>query len=138
VYLSERDSFEDLERILDKWCLASGARFNVSKTEIIPYRTEPYRQGVIATRQLHPQATPIPVNMHIAKDGEAIRILGGFVGNGIDAFAVWTPVLDKVDADYVRWANINPTMDMKKNIDQMVAGSRTQYLTQLTECCQQP
>ncbi|KAJ7246799.1 hypothetical protein B0H12DRAFT_985709, partial [Mycena haematopus] len=114
-----------------RWCLASGAKFNAAKTEIIPFGTKDYRDEVLATRRLSPLDKPIPENAHIAKDGEAVRILGGFVGNEIDAFAVWTPVLDKIDADYVRWANIRPTMDMKKNIDQIVAGSRTQYLAQV-------
>ena len=36
VFLSKFDKFSALELILDKWCIASGARFNVSKTEIIP------------------------------------------------------------------------------------------------------
>jgi len=33
VYLSEFDKFSDLEAILNKWCIASGARFNVNKLE---------------------------------------------------------------------------------------------------------
>ena len=36
VFLSEEDSFNDLQNILQKWCRASGAKFNVSKTVIIP------------------------------------------------------------------------------------------------------
>ncbi|KAJ7610023.1 hypothetical protein DFH06DRAFT_1374874, partial [Mycena polygramma] len=37
----------------------------------------------------------------------------------------------KIDSDYARWANLNPTLMMKKNIDQIVAGSRSQYLAQV-------
>jgi hypothetical protein len=44
---------------------------------------------------------------------------------------VWTPVLKKIDSDYERWANLNPTLNMRKNIDQIVAGSRSQYLAQV-------
>jgi hypothetical protein len=101
--------------------------FNVSETEIIPYGTEIYCKELLATRKLNHLDEPI----HIAKEGEAVRILGGYVGNGIDTFEVWTLVLDKIDSDYECWANINPTMNMRKNINQIVAGSRTQYLAQV-------
>ncbi|EKM50885.1 uncharacterized protein PHACADRAFT_103955 [Phanerochaete carnosa HHB-10118-sp] len=50
VYLSEYDHFSDLSAILDTWCVASGARFNVSKTEIIPIGTTRYRSAVITSR----------------------------------------------------------------------------------------
>lgn len=43
VYLSEGDSVASLEEMLDKWCKASGAKFNLDKTEIIPIGTEKYR-----------------------------------------------------------------------------------------------
>jgi hypothetical protein len=52
AYLSEHNSFEDLKKILDKWCLASGARFNVAKTEIIPFGNLKYRERLIETRRL--------------------------------------------------------------------------------------
>ncbi|KAF7351516.1 Reverse transcriptase domain-containing protein [Mycena sanguinolenta] len=123
VYLHELDNFADLQRILNKWCTASGAKFNASKTEIIPFGNEVYRAQLLTSRKLNPQDDPIPENVHIVKDGKAVWIPEGFVGNNVNAFAVWTPVLDKVDTDYARWSNINPTMDMRKNIDQIVAGS---------------
>ncbi|KAF9552529.1 hypothetical protein CPC08DRAFT_620877, partial [Agrocybe pediades] len=43
VYLSEHDSFDELQRILTRWCQASGAKSNVAKTVIIPAGTEEYR-----------------------------------------------------------------------------------------------
>jgi hypothetical protein len=101
AYLSEHDNFDDLKKILDKWCLASGARFNVTKTEIIPFGTPEFRARLVATRQLHADDSQIPSDVHIAGEGEAVRILGGFVGNGVDAFAVWTPVVEKIDSDSI-------------------------------------
>ncbi|KAJ7226573.1 hypothetical protein C8J57DRAFT_1252508 [Mycena rebaudengoi] len=38
--------------------------------------------------------------------------------------------LEEIDSDYECWANINPTLTMK-NIDQIVAGFRSQYLAQV-------
>ncbi|KAL1751422.1 hypothetical protein FB107DRAFT_222095, partial [Schizophyllum commune] len=43
VYLTEEDDFSVLQRVLDKWCIASKARFNVGKTEIIPIGNKRYR-----------------------------------------------------------------------------------------------
>jgi hypothetical protein len=62
----------------------------------------------------------------MAGEGEAVRILGSFIGNGVDTFGVWTPVLERIDSDYERWANLNPTLTMKKNIGQIVARSGSQ------------
>ena len=50
VFLSQFDKFTDLESIMDKWCIASGACFNVSKTEIIPIGNHPISQN---SRTLH-------------------------------------------------------------------------------------
>ena len=40
VYLSDTDHYQTLESILNSWCIASGAKFNLEKTEIIPIGTE--------------------------------------------------------------------------------------------------
>ena len=40
IYLSESDSYAALQNILSRWCTASGAKFNLEKTEIIPIGTE--------------------------------------------------------------------------------------------------
>lgn len=42
VYLSENDSFHDLKHVLNKWCRASGAKFNIPKTVIVPMGIEEY------------------------------------------------------------------------------------------------
>jgi hypothetical protein len=79
VYLRDTDSFEELQRILDKWCLASSARFNVAKTEVIPIGIPEYRLKVVETRKLNDDDTALPDNVHIAAYGESIRILGARV-----------------------------------------------------------
>jgi hypothetical protein len=43
VFLSKTDKFSDLQNILDLWCTASTAKFNINKTAIIPIGTEEYR-----------------------------------------------------------------------------------------------
>ena len=75
VYLSKNDDFKLLQFIFQKWCAASGARFNITKTEIIPVGSKLYRQELIQTRKLNPIQDPIFNNMKIATEGSATRIL---------------------------------------------------------------
>ena len=35
LYLSENNKYDEVVKILDKWCEVSGAKFNKEKTEII-------------------------------------------------------------------------------------------------------
>ena len=103
VFLSEFDKFTDLESILDKWCIASGACFNVSKTEIIPIGNPLYHEGVLATHCIHPSQEPLANDIHIAQDQESVRLLGAWIGNNIDQATVWSPVLDKIRDNLNRW-----------------------------------
>jgi hypothetical protein len=128
TFLSEKDDIRDMEQILDKWCTASTAKFNIQKTEIIPIGTEMYRRKVIDQRKTCEDGTEIPENWHIAKDGEAIRILGAWVGNKINAESIWVPLIEKIDSALDRWERVNPTIEGRKIIIQMVIGGMTQYL----------
>ncbi|KAF9536236.1 hypothetical protein CPC08DRAFT_611588, partial [Agrocybe pediades] len=103
VFLSAEDKFSDLQDILAKWCSASTAKFNIPKTEIIPIGTPAYRQEVLTTRRTTLDNDLIPENLHIAADGEATRILGTWVGNRVNAGAVWAPILEKIDTKLEQW-----------------------------------
>ncbi|KAE9387764.1 hypothetical protein BT96DRAFT_761370, partial [Gymnopus androsaceus JB14] len=129
AFLKATDCFDDLQGILEKWCLASGAKFNLMKTNIIPIGTEDYCKEVITSRKTSPNQVPLPANLHIAKEGEAVRILGAWFGNKISSEQVWTPVLEKIDTNLARWAKSGPTMEGRRHIVQMVVGGMTQYLT---------
>ena len=54
IYLNQNDKMDDVQNILDIWCQASGAKFNIEKTEIIPIGTPEHRNQVITTRKLNP------------------------------------------------------------------------------------
>ncbi|EIM84090.1 uncharacterized protein STEHIDRAFT_36193, partial [Stereum hirsutum FP-91666 SS1] len=131
VYLSQNDSFERLQEILQLWCSASGAKFNVAKTEIIPIGTPEYRERVYTTRKLNTDQQAIADNIHILRDGEAARILGGWIGNNADCEAPWSTVIEKIDQNLRRWGRSHPTMDGRKLIVQMIVGGMTQYLTKI-------
>jgi hypothetical protein len=131
VYLDASDSFDELQCVLNKWCQASSAKFNVEKTEVIPIGTPEYRAQVIETRKLNANDSAMPASVHIAKEGESVRILGGHMGNGIDASTLWTPVLEKIDSALERWERDHPTLEARKNIIQITVAAMTQYLTQM-------
>ncbi|KAF5318883.1 hypothetical protein D9758_019008 [Tetrapyrgos nigripes] len=104
VFLAAEDDFGDLQTILDEWCTASTAKFNVNKTSIIPIGEEEYRRNVINTRRTvpyqygaNPYLNVLPPNLHIAREGEAVRILGAWYGNNIVATQIWAPTIEKID-----------------------------------------
>ncbi|KAF5343921.1 hypothetical protein D9758_012103 [Tetrapyrgos nigripes] len=132
------DDFGDLQNILDEWCAASTAKFNVNKTSIIPIGKEEYRRNVINTRRTvpyqygtNPYRNVLPPNLHIAREREAVRILGAWYGNNISATQIWAPTIEKIDRVLERWAKGSPTMEGRRLITQMFAGGMSQYLTQV-------
>ncbi|KAJ7131491.1 hypothetical protein C8R43DRAFT_837046, partial [Mycena crocata] len=131
VYLFEGDNFADLQEILDKWCIASSAKFNVGKTEVIPIGSEEHRQAVIESRKLNEHDMVLPDNIHLAKDGEGVRILGAQVGNKVNISATWTPTIEKIDSALERWGRSHPTLEARRHITQITFGSMTQYRTQV-------
>ncbi|EIW58328.1 uncharacterized protein TRAVEDRAFT_123455, partial [Trametes versicolor FP-101664 SS1] len=70
-----------------------------------------------------------PTGVHVAKEGEAVRILGAFMGNGVEQCAVWTPKIEKVQAVLERWKMGHATVLGKAQTVQMMAGGMTQFLT---------
>ena len=129
IYLSESDSYTALQRILTSWCLASGAKFNLEKTEIVPIGTPEHRERIWSTRKINHNDPPLHGCIHIAKDGQAVRCLGAWIGNDTKETDPWEPILDKVRATMQKWNKSHPTLDAKRHIVQMFAGGMTQFLT---------
>ena len=131
VYLSSEDSFSNLQQVLSKWCNASGAKFNINKTEVIPIGDPEYRESLRTTRKLSNDQGCIPQNIHITKEGEPTRILGAWVGNNADQQGIWSRTLDKIDKSLTQWSKSHPTMEGRKLIIQMTIAGMTQYLTKV-------
>jgi hypothetical protein len=55
LYLSKHNCLNVVQQILDTWCKASGAKFNIEKTEVILIRSAAYRQSVITIRKINPE-----------------------------------------------------------------------------------
>ena len=58
LFLSDADSYTELQRILSQWYLASRVRFNLEKTEIVRIGSPEHRARVISTRCVHPSDPP--------------------------------------------------------------------------------
>lgn len=129
IYLSKEDRYSDLEDILKKWCLASGAKFNLEKTEVLPIGTKTHRENVVADRKLNAHDNPWTEQIRIARDGNPIRTLGAWIGNEINNVTTWEPVLGKIEKTLKRWNLCHPSLDGKRLIVQMVIGGMTQFLT---------
>jgi hypothetical protein len=129
VYLDASDDFGSLMEILDEWCIAAGAKFNIGKTEMIPIGKIEHRDRVRATRFVNGlRGTPIPEHIKIAAEGEPIRTLGAWVGNGIEQTETWSRTLEKIDAALDQWELGHPSMEGRRLILLMVVGGMTQYM----------
>ncbi|VDB86869.1 unnamed protein product [Peniophora sp. CBMAI 1063] len=131
VFLDATDRLDDLFTILDSWCLASGAKFNISKTCIIPLGSPDHRTTVLESRRLHPDHDPVPANIPILRDRDHTRVLGAFVGNDIREDLPWGPLVSKARAFFAKYANhiAYPDLQSRTNLVSLYIGQTTQYLT---------
>ncbi len=130
LYLSELNNFDHVEKILHQWCDVSGARFNLEKTEIVPIGNNDHRLTIANTRKINPQdLTPLNDKIHIARDGEAVRSLGVWIGNKSHDLTPWEITLDKIKKKLDLWNKGRPTLHGKRTIVQTFIGGHTQYLT---------
>ena len=130
LFLNKNDRMDDVQHILDEWCKASGAKFNLEKSEIVPLGTVDHRTRVAETRKINPRdALPLDERIRIASDGSAIRSLGAWIGNKTNAETPWEPIIDKTHNALNGWSKLRPTLRGRKLIVQMVFGGYTQFLT---------
>ncbi|KAI4294040.1 hypothetical protein K525DRAFT_180766, partial [Schizophyllum commune Loenen D] len=131
VYLSEEDDFGVLQGILDKWCTAAKAKFNLKKTEIIPIGDRQYRIFMADTYRDTGNWRNYPRGVHMANEGDAIRILGAFFGNNFEECAPWTPRMEKIAQVMARWARGHSTIEGRRHAVSFTIGAMTQYLTEV-------
>ena len=130
LYMNETDKFDTVQMVLQDWCLVSGAKFNIEKTEVIPIGTIAHRNQVVRTRKINEQdENELNEHIRIADEGQAIRFLGAWIGNHTNDKTPWEPIIDKVNRLLGRWGMSRPTMKGRKTIVQAVIGGCTQYLT---------
>ena len=129
LFLNKDDQLDHVQSTLNKWCKVSGARFNIEKMEIIPMGKRSHRRTVAETRRIHPHdATPLPPKIRIACDGEAVRILGTWIGNETNDQTPWEPILDTIKTKLNLWERAHLTLNGKQVIIQAIIGGRTQFM----------
>ncbi|KAA1476632.1 hypothetical protein DENSPDRAFT_747484, partial [Dentipellis sp. KUC8613] len=132
LYLSEHDRYDVIKQILDEWCRATGAKFNINKTEIIPIGKPAARTRTINARKINPlDREALPPGIHIAVDGVPIRYLGAWIGNNVDDAEPWERTLDKMRNALHGWQMGHPTLQGKRTIVQAIIGGTTQFLTKV-------
>ncbi|KAL1761249.1 hypothetical protein FB107DRAFT_171904, partial [Schizophyllum commune] len=72
-----------------------------------------------------------PQGVHMANEGDAIRILGAFFGNNFEECAPWTPRLEKIAQVMARWAKGHSTIEGRRHAISFTIGAMTQYLTEV-------
>ncbi|OSD00580.1 hypothetical protein PYCCODRAFT_1336640, partial [Trametes coccinea BRFM310] len=128
TYLNEHDDFQLIQTALDKWCSASKAKFNITKTEIIPIGTPEFRRNMVEEYKSTGRWKNLPQGARIAEDGEPTRLLGAFVGNNVDCEKIWEPKVRKIADTLERWSLHHTTIAGKKHAVQLVVGNLTQFL----------
>src|SRR5260370_23298688 len=131
LFLSKDNNLDYIYKILNDWCKASGAKFNIEKMEIIPIGSPEHRHRMTTSWKLNNEEMP-PLNnkIRIVKDEEAVRILGAWLGNNPKAATPWGPVIDKIHKSLEHYSKGHPTLNGRKIIAQIVIGGYTQFLTQ--------
>ncbi|KAJ7599746.1 hypothetical protein C8J56DRAFT_768950, partial [Mycena floridula] len=129
VYLDEDDSFDDLKKVLNKWCKGSSAKFNVSKSGLIPIGEKEYREKVIETRRMNDHSPAIPEEVQIVQEGKSIQILGARIGNLTEQEEIWTPIIGKIEVSLERCQQLHPTLEAKRFMTQLIVAGWTQYAT---------
>ena len=62
-------------------------------------------------------------------NGDAVRILGAWIGNNFDDVTPWEQILETVQKKFKQWEKVHPTMNGKCLLIQAIAGGHTQFLT---------
>ncbi|KIM29864.1 hypothetical protein M408DRAFT_54534, partial [Serendipita vermifera MAFF 305830] len=126
LYVKETDDYQIIDECLDLFCAASTAKFNHEKTEIIPVGTKTFRESVVQTRTLCGKR--LSDEIKIATDGTAVRILGAWQGNGVDASEKWDEILEKQLKVMKLWANSYPSALARARIAKALVVSRAFFL----------
>ncbi|KAL1662211.1 hypothetical protein FB107DRAFT_187489, partial [Schizophyllum commune] len=72
-----------------------------------------------------------PKGVHMASEGDAIRILGAYFGNCFEACAPWSPRLEVVRQALERWAKGHSTLEGRRHSINISVGGTTQFLTEV-------
>ncbi|CCA75615.1 hypothetical protein PIIN_09606, partial [Serendipita indica DSM 11827] len=126
IFLAESDRFDELQTILDLFCKASTAKFNMEKTEIIPVGNPEHRDQMSQSRIVNGRLMEDTIK--IAKDGESVRILGSYQGNNANTEAPWNEITRTQNKIMNLWAQAHPSASGRVMLAKSLIVSRAFYL----------
>ncbi|PPQ78110.1 hypothetical protein CVT24_006387 [Panaeolus cyanescens] len=125
VYLGEGDSLEELNSIIEVFCTASTAKFNLQKTEYLPVGTKEWRTKVVEEQAFN--GTAFQEGTRVVKDGDAMRTLGVWVGNGVTVTDKWDKILEKQKKIMKEWAKCHLSFRGKELVIKALVQSRAVF-----------
>jgi hypothetical protein len=126
VYLRETDDLNELRKIINIFCKASTARFNMEKTEYLPIGRKEYREKVIEERKFG--ENEIEEGVKIIEEGESMRTLGAWVGNETNAEIQWEAIIKKQEDSIKIWSSMNMSLKGKEIILKALIQSKAMFL----------
>ena len=126
VYLRKSDDMTMLERVIGIFCTASTAKFNMDKTEILPIGGKEFRQKMIEERKMGNNI--ITNDKRIIKEGESMRTLGSWVGNGKNDMTQWNKILRSQEKILEVWSKVNLTLQGKELVLKSLVQSKAVFL----------
>ena len=126
VYLRENDNINVLEKVIEVFCTASTAKFNMDKTEILPIGKREFRERMIETRKMG--ENEITDDKRIIKEGESMRTLGSWVGNAKTDTLQWEKVIKSQEKVLEIWSKQNLTTKGKELILKSLVQSKAVFL----------
>jgi len=126
IFVGPEDDPKMLQGCLDLFCLASTARFNSLKTEIIPLGAPEFREDFVRSREFN--GWKLDNEIHVAQEGEAIRILGSWQGNGINIQSKWNDVIERQLKTMKQWNFHYPSIAGRVLIVKTLVISSAYYL----------
>lgn len=127
IYTTITDDINELDKIIECFCKASTAKFNVEKTEFLPIGTKKYRTSVINTNKINETYT-IPKEHTIIKDSTPMRTLGAWVGNRININTQWNTIINKQQKIIDSWKQNHLTFRGKELLLKSLIQSRSLFL----------
>ena len=114
IYLQRKDKLTDLNRIINLFCCASTAKFNSEKTEYLLIGSECYQMRALRHQQFG--SNKLSDTDSIIKEGESMRTLGAWVGNGSNTIKQWNKILEDQSKIMETWKHLRPTFKGKELI----------------------
>jgi hypothetical protein len=129
VYLNKLDDLNTLRTIINDFCRASTAKFNLAKTEYLPIGSKSYRLNVENDRKMNNlPGGNIENNVQIIKEGESLQTLGAWVGNGNNQYEQWEKILKRQKQIMDQWKPMNLSLRGKELVLKALIQSRALFL----------